>query len=98
MGERKKPRQKLRPIWGASWFHRAQIERSELCGCFSCERTFPPAAISGWTDARGSDGSGQTALCPFCGVDAVIGSGADITITAELLAKLRKSYFGEENL
>lgn len=48
--------------------HRAEIESSERCGCFSCFRTFEPAAITRWIDGD------QTALCPKCGIDTVIGS------------------------
>ena len=48
--------------------HRVEIEASEQCGCFFCFRTFAPSAIKSWTDGN------QTALCPHCGVDSVLGS------------------------
>src|SRR6188474_1232150 len=47
--------------------HRAEIEASTRCGCFFCFRTFPHTEINAWIDAS------QTALCPACGVDSVIG-------------------------
>lgn len=47
--------------------HRVELEAGERCGCFFCFRTFPPSAIKAWIDAN------QTALCPHCGIDAVLG-------------------------
>jgi len=94
MGESKRPRLELGKIWKTSWYHRTEIERSELCGCFYCETTFLPSAIERWIDPQGEDGGGQTAMCPRCGIDAVIGSGSGHAITPELLAKMRKGYFG----
>ncbi len=35
-------------------------------GCYYCLNTFEVKKIKEWTD------NGKTALCPFCGVDAVI--------------------------
>jgi hypothetical protein len=48
--------------------HRAEIEASSRCGCFFCFRTFHHNDIKAWID------SNQTALCPRCGVDSVLGS------------------------
>ena len=48
--------------------HRAEVLASRECGCFHCVRTFPPSGIREWIDG------GETALCPECGIDAVIGS------------------------
>jgi hypothetical protein len=50
--------------------HRAEVLASRECGCFYCLRTFPPDDIAEWIDGGG------TALCPTCGIDAVIGSGS----------------------
>ena len=30
--------------------HRAEVEGSEICGCFYCLSTFPPAEIAEWID------------------------------------------------
>lgn len=94
MGEHKQPRLKLAPIHKTSWHHRPQIEASSVCGCFYCERMFPPSQIQQWTDPRENGDPGQTARCPFCGIDSVIGSGSGHEITPQLLAKLRTAYFG----
>jgi len=46
--------------------HRDALATAERCGCFHCCAEFDPAAITEWVDA------GTTALCPRCGIDAVI--------------------------
>lgn len=75
--------------------HRRELEISVLCGCFYCLSTFAPAAIDEWVDAP--DGSeseaGTTALCPRCGVDAVIGSASGFLITDEFLSGMRSRWF-----
>ena len=43
---------------------------SETAACFYCFTEFSPATISEWTDG---DPIGQTAICPNCGIDAVVG-------------------------
>lgn len=46
--------------------HREQVEASEWLGCFYCISFFRPDAIKKWVQ------DGTTALCPHCGIDAVI--------------------------
>jgi hypothetical protein len=75
----------------ASSCHRAQIEASEQCGCFYCLSTFPPTAIEEWVDER--DERGQTALCPRCGIDSVIGSKAGYPLTREFLKEMNRHWF-----
>jgi hypothetical protein len=43
--------------------NRAEIEKSERCGCFVCQRIFSPRLIEDWCDED------DTALCPLCGID-----------------------------
>ena len=47
--------------------HRVELEASPVCGCFYCQAIFPPGEITQWIDDE------QTALCPKCDIDAVIG-------------------------
>jgi hypothetical protein len=82
----------LSEIHGTSANHRSLIERSDICGCFYCRRMFAASEITAWTDTD-DRGVGQTALCPHCGIDAVIGSGSGHRITPELLADLRRRFF-----
>lgn len=48
-------------------FHnKKSLEQSKECSCFYCLRDFSVDLIVMWTDR------GDTAICPFCSVDAVI--------------------------
>ena len=58
-----------------SVFNRTEIESSTICGCFYCFSTFLPSEIIEWVD------HGQTALCPHCPVDSVLGSSSGFPIT-----------------
>lgn len=53
--------------------HRALVGRSKALGCFYCLRTFPPSAVEEWID------DGETALCPHCGIDAVLPDSVDLS-------------------
>ena len=65
--------------------------RSEVCGCFYCRKTFGPEQITEWVDFH--DGVGTTALCPRCGIDAVIGSASGYPITEAFLAAMHRRWF-----
>jgi len=71
--------------------HRAEVEGSGRCACFFCFRTFPPTAIKTWTD------SAQTALCPSCGVDSVLGSASSHRLDDGFLRKMHQHYFGHRS-
>ena len=64
---------------------------SASCGCFYCGAIFPPAAITEWVDEW--EDIGQTALCPTCEIDSVIGSESGYPITAEFLTAMNKHWF-----
>jgi hypothetical protein len=67
--------------------HRDEVETSTVCGCFYCLSIFPPAEIVDWTDED------QTALCPKCGIDSVIGDRSGFPISTEFLATMRSHWF-----
>jgi hypothetical protein len=67
--------------------HRLELTNSALCGCFFCFRTFATTEIKSWIDGA------QTALCPKCGVDAVIGSASGHLIESRFLRQLHTHYF-----
>ncbi len=84
-----------------SFQNRAEVERSEFCACFHCFSRFTPADIRYWTDSDDPDWGdsgpgepdfarypGQTATCPFCKVDSVIGSASGYSLTDEFLHAL----------
>ena len=69
--------------------HRKELERSEICGCFHCCRTFTATVIEEWLD----DGNG-TALCPYCGIDSVIGSTSGYPVgEQQFLQAMRLRWF-----
>ena len=71
--------------------HRVEIEASTRCGCFFCFRTFPPLSIKAWIDAR------QTALCPGCGVDSVLGNASPHRIDDAFLPRMHGQFFARRS-
>jgi hypothetical protein len=71
--------------------HRNEVEKSEICGCFYCCETFSPSDIEEWIDEIGT--GGQTALCPKCGIDSVIGSGSGFQINEFFLKEMNRYWF-----
>ena len=69
--------------------HRDSLRRSRVCGCFYCLGIYPFALISAWTDR------GQTALCPECGIDSVIGSASGYPVDEEFLRHMKAHWFGK---
>ena len=91
-------RRDLEAIHRFSSGHRAEIEASTQCGCFYCGAMIPPGEIADWVDAtearHGEEelDSGVTALCPRCGIDAVL-PDARVSITRDLLSEMRAYWF-----
>jgi NAD-dependent SIR2 family protein deacetylase len=54
------------------------------CGCFCCLQTFPAVEVIDWVD------DGDTPLCPYCGIAAVLPGVTDLV---ELL-RLQERRFG----
>jgi hypothetical protein len=61
--------------------NRDELLLSTRCGCFYCGAIFSPEEVEDWVDEE--EGVGQTALCPRCGIDAVIGSYSGYPINAD---------------
>jgi len=72
--------------------NRGLLAGATLCGCFHCLRVFTSASITAWCDLL--DSSRQTALCPRCGIDAVIPCTGSLAETARLLAGMKRWWFG----
>jgi hypothetical protein len=66
--------------------NRMELEASEVCGCIACERIYFPSEVVRWLE----DG---TALCPHCGVDAVVGSASGIPIMPGVLRRAHERWF-----
>jgi len=70
-----------------SSFHRKELEQDSTCGCFNCFEIFNPSKITEWCD------NGETALCPYCGIDSVIGESSGFAISELLLKGMHKEWF-----
>jgi hypothetical protein len=68
--------------------HRDELGASTRCGCFGCIKTLAPSEIFRWIESEG------TALCPFCGIDSVIGDASGYPVESEFLEKMEKYWFG----
>lgn len=69
--------------------HEAEIKRSIECGCFFCLSVFRPGEISEWIEDVP-----QTALCPKCGIDSVIGDASGYPIhDAAFLKAMQELWF-----
>ena len=72
--------------------HRADIEASTaVCGCFYCLKIFPPSEVTEWME---EGGDGETALCPRCGIDSVIGDVSGFSVDQSLLVEMNALWFG----
>jgi len=66
------------------------VKRSKtarFAGAFYCLEVFPPSEIEDWTD------DGDTALCPKCGIDSVLGSISGYPIERQFLKKMHDQWF-----
>lgn len=73
----------IREISKLSIKQKSILEKCEKCGCYHCEQILPVEEITKWTD------EGQTAICPKCGVDAILAGVTD----GKLLSFLRNYFF-----
>ena len=73
--------------WEASYHAWRYLRQSERCGCYCCARTFPAAAAG--THAGGP------AVCPYCGIDAVLPDAAGFPIDRDFLLAMQHRWFGE---
>ena len=68
--------------------HRERLLKDEKCGCFYCMKIFDQKEITDWI----KDPAG-TAVCPYCGIDSVIGQHSGYPITKEFLEKMKRYWF-----
>jgi hypothetical protein len=69
--------------------HRPEVEASGKVGCFYCLAIYPPAEIERWVD----DVTGETAVCPHCGIDSVIGDASGYPVTNDFLQRMKAHWF-----
>lgn len=65
------------------------LEEEQKCGCFFCGKIFNSSEITGCIE----DEDGDTAVCPFCKIDSVIGESCGCEITPELLKEMKDYWF-----
>ncbi len=65
------------------------LKKDTVCGCFYCLKIFSPAKITDWI----KDKNGPTAMCPFCGIDSVIGESSGYPITEVFLKEMKEYWF-----
>lgn len=72
----------------AAYANKKEIEVSTFCGCFFCCDSYNAYTVSEFTTRD------ESALCPKCGVDAVIPDKSGLKVTnAKLLLDLHKFWF-----
>jgi hypothetical protein len=67
--------------------NRKTLEQDEFCGCFHCLKIFSPSEINEWLD------DDSTAVCPYCGIDSVIGAISGYSVTKAFLQEMHSRWF-----
>lgn len=73
--------------------HKPELEKDSRCGCFYCLKSYDPKEIEEWLIADNNADRRGTALCPYCGIDAVIGEYSGYPITKEFLEAMYQIWF-----
>lgn len=79
--------------------NRAELEASQMCGCCSCMEIFPTEEIVAWTGLDMSNfnnpdaASAETALCPRCGSEALIGDKSGYPMHPDFLHRMNQAWF-----
>lgn len=67
------------------------VRASEQCGCFFCEKIFPAGEVTRYLKEK----AGHTALCPHCGIDAILGDATGLEISPDFLHRMHEEWFGD---
>jgi Zn finger protein HypA/HybF involved in hydrogenase expression len=79
--------------------NRAEIEASTTCGCCYCMQTFPADEIVAWAGLDFSQldnpdaADAETAVCPRCGSEAVMGDKSGFPINPPFLGQMNEAWF-----
>lgn len=75
-----------------SFRNEPSVKASRKCGCFYCQRVFDAGEISeeDWCD---EDLPEKTAVCPYCGIDSVIGDATGFPLTRDFLHAMYEYWF-----
>ena len=78
--------------------NRAEIEASRLCGCFDCMQIYPADEVVAWSgfdlDSFNNPDAAppETALCPRCGSESVIGDTSGHAIKLVFLQRMNEAW------
>lgn len=67
--------------------NREALAESMMAACYYCQTAFASSLVSEFADG------GETALCPYCGTDAVLPSAAGYAFTPATLQALNEFWF-----
>ena len=67
------------------------VQASQRCGCFFCEKIFPAEEVTRYLKEK----AGHTALCPHCGIDAILGDASGLEISPAFMHRMHKEWFGD---
>ncbi len=70
--------------------NRDYLSKDKKCGCFYCLKIFDPKEIIDWCYYVSDE---DTAICPYCGIDSIIGESSGFPITEEFLKKMHNYWF-----
>ena len=73
--------------------HMEALKKDKICGCFYCRKIFSPSEIKDWIIADNNCDRYGTAICPYCGIDSVIGESSGYPITKEFMEEMHKVWF-----
>lgn len=79
--------QELQALNQAASQHRALLTASKICGCFWCLSVFGHSEIRQWIQQN------NTALCPRCDTEAVIGDVSCPGLNRKTLEAMHKRWF-----
>jgi hypothetical protein len=77
----------------------SQIRASTACGCCNCLALFAPDEVVAWSglDMHNADDPDavekQTAMCPHCGSEAVLGDKSGYPINVQFLGHMNEAWF-----
>ena len=77
----------LKMAHGHSFKNRVEIENSGLCVCFNCKSAHFSILVRQYVD------SGETALCPGCSVDTLIGDASGFDLTPAFVQAMHTYWF-----
>lgn len=71
--------------------NKSLIDLSNKIGCFHCLKMVDKDQIKDFTD------NGQTAICPLCSVDSLVGDACGVAINNETLLQANNFWYKKTN-